>query len=344
MNRRKSHNIRNQESISWHDSWNEKDMLFNDSDAALFESVGGYIKGMNDLEEVKNDPDLASANTVVKQMIADYRKKTDRRSDNERFISDILNEADRDKKIVDEIKNIKLEINEKQINELTAEWVKEWHERRQKSAGHEEKNSEIKNFITDSLNNEVMPEEQETVTQTLTIASEKPHKKRIFRYSALSAAAALAFFMLIRTLLPSADPDKLFNSYYEPFKIISPVTRDASVVKDNLSIAIEDYNRGDYQTAVAGFTAAMNKDTRKIAPGFYLGLTQMALGNYGLAENLLKEISDRNEEYSKEARWYLALSYLKTGNTDKAKEYFGLLARNDGFYSERAGKLLRRLK
>jgi len=53
MNRRKSHNIKNQESISWHDSWNEKDMLFNDSDAALFESVGGYIKGMNDLEEVR---------------------------------------------------------------------------------------------------------------------------------------------------------------------------------------------------------------------------------------------------------------------------------------------------
>ncbi len=344
MNRRKSSNIRNKESKSRHDSWNENDMLFSDSDAALFESVGGYLKGMNDLEEVKNDPDLASANTVVKQMIADYRKKTDRRPDNEKFISDILNEADRDKEIIDEIKNIKLEINEKQINELTAEWVKEWHERRQRGVGHEEKTSEIKNFINDSLNYEVIPEEQENVTPILPIASKKPQKKHILRYSALSAAAALAFFMLIRTLLPASDADKLYNSYYEPFKIISSVTRDASVGKDNLSIAIEEYNQGEYEKAAAGFMIARSKDPQNVATGFYLGLTQMALGNYGLAENILKDISDSNAEYSKEAGWYLALSYLKTGNTEKAKEYFKLFSGTGGFYSERAEKLLRRLR
>jgi tetratricopeptide (TPR) repeat protein len=344
MSRQESDNNRKKKSNTWRNAWNEEDMLFSDSDAALFKSAGGYIKGMNDLEEVRNDPALASTDKVVKQMIADYRKKTDKQLDNEKFITDILKEADRDKKIVDEIKNIKLEINEKQINELTADWVKEWHERRQQGAASEEKTKEIKSFITSSLNDEVPVEEKETVPQILTVTKKGPRKRFIFRYSAISAAAALAFFMLIRTLLPSSDPGKLYNSYYEPFKIMSPVTRDASGERDNRSSAIEGYNRGEYEMAMIGFTAALRKDTSDISSRFYLGLTQMALGNYGLAENILEDVSDKNEAYSKESKWYLALSYLKTGNIEKAKEYFSLLTGSEGFYSERAEKVLRRLR
>jgi len=345
MNRQKPHINSKKGNSSWHDAWkdDDHDMLKNSGDAALFESFGEYIKGMNDLEEVMKDPSLSETDKVVKKMLSNYTENTSKHSDDEKFIRQVFNEADQDIKIAEEVRKIKLEINEKQISELTAEWVKEWHEKRQKGTEKDEKTKEIKDFITSSLEADNEDNKPDAVQVAATEIS-KPSRTSIIRYISLSAAAVIAVFLVIRTLFPSSDPDKLYSSLYEPFKIMSPVTRGASSENNTYSGAVERYKLGQYDIAAMGFADAIRSDTSLFAPRFYLGVTQMALGNLNQAVNILNNISERGGEYSKEAKWYLGLAYIKTGKPEKAKDCFEYLAKSPGFYSERAEKVLRRLK
>jgi hypothetical protein len=85
-------------------------------------------------------------------------------------------------------------------------------------------------------------------------------------------------------------------------------------------------------------------DTSLVPPRFFLGMTHLALGNYNQAASLLEGVAGRQGEYSKEARWYLGLIYLKEGDKVKASINFEFLAQSSDYYSERSGKILRRLR
>lgn len=321
-------------------NWFEDDILLNHEDSVLFGNLSEYMKGRQDIEDVKNDPALSGTEKDVREMISDYNKNISANKDNENFIRGIFAESAPEEEIHNEISKIKQEVRESHLNEITVEWVKEWHEKRQRG-GRNPETEEIKDFITSSLKSE----ESEPV-KTLKTDNRKGFSRTLLvRYVSLSAAAVIGVFIIVRTLLPSSDPDKLYKSYYEPFKAVSAITRSAaSDGTDEYSAALEGYKLGDYQTASAGFSSVILKDTSNIAPRFFMGVAQMSLGNYDQAVNLLSSIPGRPGEYHKEAVWYLGLAYLKTGEKDKAAGCFSLLAQSPGFYSERAGKILRRLE
>jgi hypothetical protein len=315
-------------------------LLLNHEDSALFETFGEYMKGRLDLAEVRNDPSLPAMDIAAKEMISDYRVNSAKHSEDEKFIRDILVGVTPASKIKDEISNIKLETGNSDINEITTEWVKEWHEKKQKNGGRDPETEEIRDYITRSLESEIN-EPEISLTQKEIKGSKR---SLLVRYVSLSAAAVIGVFIFLRTVLPSADPEKLYNSYYKPFNVISTVTRSAtSNEPDRYSSSIERYKLGDYQNAAIGFSDVILKDTSVIAPRFFMGVTQLAMGNYNQAVNLLSAISGRSSEYHKEAEWYLGLAYLKTGDKEKAARCFELLSQSPGFYSELAGKILRRL-
>jgi tetratricopeptide (TPR) repeat protein len=321
--------------------WFKDDLQLNHDDSALFGKISEYMKGRLDLEDVRNDPALPKTEEAVKEMISDYNKNISGNKDNEKFIRDIFSEEVPEEKIFDEISHIKQEIGNSKLNEISADWVKKWHEKRQKNGGRDPHTEEIKDFITSSLKSDV----SEPV-KSLYDGIKKGLSRPLFVwYVSLSAAALIGAIFLVRSLLPSYNPEKLFNSYYEPMDVVSPVTRSGnSNETGSYASAIGSYKIGDYQSAATGFSEAVLKDPSLISPRFFLGLTQLALENYDQAINLLTGISGRSGEYRKEAGWYLGLAYLKTGEKEKAAECFELLAQSPGFYRERSEKILRRLK
>jgi tetratricopeptide (TPR) repeat protein len=150
---------------------------------------------------------------------------------------------------------------------------------------------------------------------------------------------------LIRSLLPSSDTGKLYNTYYKPFDAVSPVTRSInSNTTDNYAAAIESYRTGNYQQAAIMFAELLQKDQFVVSSQFFLGLSQLAINNNDQAINLLTATANNSGEYGKEARWYLGLAYLKTENRLKAAECFEYLAGTGGFYKERSEKILLRLR
>lgn len=319
----------------------ESDLIANSADNALFETISDYMKGWADLEDVKNDPALTGTKETVKNMISDYNKNISDNRDNIKFIRETFAVGDDSKKLNDEIKFIKQEIDDTNLNKITVEWVKEWHERKQKIGVRDQKTEEISNFIKSSINTPVCEPEKIVADESI-----KTSRSSLFaRYTTLAAAALIGGFILIRTLLPSNDPEKLFSSYYKPFEAVSPVTRSINTGEPDLySSAIADYKAGDYQKAAAGFGSALQKGSNGTSSEFFMGLSQLALENYVQAINLLSIVSNSTGEYSKEAKWYLGLAYLKTDNKQKAAECFELLSGSDGFYRERSEKILRRLR
>ena len=338
MNKRNRHIIRGHNGTR---EGFESDLMADRNDDALFETISDYMKGRMDIEDVKNDPSLLNAQESVKEMITDYNKNKPEHSENEKFISEIFSKKGSDRDLKNEIKDIKQEIENNKLNDITAEWVREWHEKKQKSVLHDAKSEEIKDFITSAISSA----ENEPV-EIMNDDIHKSSRRNLFvRFATLSAAAILGAFILLRALLPSSDPEKLFNSYYQPFAAMSTVTRSINNDETNIySSAIESYKSGEYQKAAVGFSSVQEKDPSNISSKFFLGLSQLALKNYDGAINLLSAAANNPGEYGKEARWYLGLAYLKTSNKEKAAECFQLLAGSDGFYSERSEKILRRLR
>ena len=309
----------------------EDDLISDIENSALFESIGNCMKGQSDLDDVHNDIAFQNTQEVVKEMISDYNKNKSRNRENEKFIRDIFSDEFSEDMLSDEIKSIKKEINNNNLNEITADWVKEWHEKKQKIGNSYPKSEEIRNFITDAISS---PKKEPVKTRSLLI-----------RYASLTAAAMLGAFILLRTLLPSSSPDKLFSTYYKPFEALSSVTRSINKTEsDKYSTGIESYKSGDFQKSAAEFAGILEKFPSSVSARFFLGLSQLSIENYGQAENLFSGVLNEQGEYAKEARWYLGLTYLKTNNKLKAEECFGILASSDGYYRERSEKILRRLK
>lgn len=318
-----------------------KDPVADKKDAALFAAVGKLMRGRLDIENVKNDPDLSTVRENVSEMMSDYNEKMPGNEANEKFIRNILSGEESEKELKDEIKSIIHEISENKLDGITSEWVKEWHEQKQKTGGRDKKTEELREFITGAMNSSES-EHMDSINEDRL----KRQKRNLFvRYASLAAAALVGVFILIRTLLPSSDTEKLFNSYYRPFDAISPVTRSLNNNESaNYSLAIESYKAGNYQIAAAGFANVLQKDSSLIPPRFFMGLSQLALRNYQKAVALLEGVANESGEFGKESRWYLGLSYLKTGNKQKAAGCFENLARSEGFYRERSEKILRRLR
>jgi len=228
------------------------------------------------------------------------------------------------------------------VDDITAEWVKEWHERKRKEPEFAGKEKEVRDFVTGSLKKE---DEPETIPQTVIEGRPSRGIIRFLGLATVSAAAVFALVLLVKTLIPSDDPEKLFSKYYEPYYAASVVTRSSAQDGDDaMRSALESYSNRNYQMAAVQFSEALLTAPSADMPRFYLGVTFMELNDFDRAGMLLQSLTDRPGEFIKEAYWYLGLISVKAGNKEKAYECFEYLVRDEGFYSERAKKILRILK
>jgi TolA-binding protein len=307
----------------------------------VYKQVNEYMRGKFDLEEVTSDPALKETDQLVSEAISDYTLNPGKFIDIRKFVNDALVERKPEMNLKEEITQINQEIEDQNINEIAKGIVTEFSEKNNSNKIKNAKTDEIRNYIKQSLDSEKDNSELEIV-----------HNKRsdlqkytVIRIISLSAAVLIAGFVLIKTLIPSDNPEKLFASYYKPFNIESPVTREYnSDFSDQYAEAINMYKQGKYDLAAPLFNALVQKDTSNITASFYLGITQLELRNYEQAITQLSKSISKPQEFTKEAQWYLGLSYLKTGEKTKAIPYFEILSESEGFYQDQAKKLLRRLK
>ncbi len=314
------------------------DRVLSGEDAVLNRRIDEFFRAEMDIMDVRSDPGYPKADESARLIVAEYQKNT-HNTDNQEFIRESLDGSRyEDAAINDEVSEMREEIKNAGLDEISSEWVRQWHKKKQANGNG---TKEIKGFITSSF------EEAEDRSQRQPDHSRKTVLTRalVIRYISAAAAILAGVIIAVNALIPSDDTGKLFEKYYESISAVSPVTRSINGNETGMwSSAVSSYNNGDYRTALAGFSGLMSMDTSLVTPRFFLGMTHLALGNYNQALNLLESVADKQGEYSKEARWYLGLVYLKEGDKDKASDCFKYLAKSSDYYSERAEKILRRLK
>ncbi|WP_422358531.1 tetratricopeptide repeat protein [Reichenbachiella sp.] len=162
----------------------------------------------------------------------------------------------------------------------------------------------------------------------------------------LSLIAAGISLVLCSLFALNNDSDNisqtLFMEYYEEYPA-HPIFRDLNQ-KDNLSKAIQAYERGYYQNALPYLLEQFSKESdHNLA--IYIGNSFLAQDDINQAIKFFKLAEQSSEEDIRaHAKWYLALSYLKSAKINDSKEVLTDIIDQKQLYFKEAQELLNKMK
>ncbi|MEM9341021.1 MAG: tetratricopeptide repeat protein [Bacteroidota bacterium] len=175
----------------------------------------------------------------------------------------------------------------------------------------------------------------------------KKTANRIMKYAvAASVAMIIAATSLFVATNKETKEQKLFASYYVPFYQDGVFRNDHAMEVDSLlSQATHLYGKGDYEQAARLFDGfiASGKDDELAA--IYLGNCYLQLGDVDKARAVLKEArKTTNNRMAQYAKWYLALTELRSENSPEAVAILEEIRSGGGIYEREADSLLRELR
>jgi tetratricopeptide (TPR) repeat protein len=158
---------------------------------------------------------------------------------------------------------------------------------------------------------------------------EKPKRN----YWWVGAAAAIILLSII------FFPKREFSdqAYFRPLpNLIQPSVRD---VKYPVSTAFSAYEAGNFEEAL--------KEFEKLEPTpevlLYKGVCYLVLEKNEEAVTVLKQVNAEDADIAAYAKWYLALSFQRTHQTEEAKSLFKELIQYENPVQEMAKKVLEEL-
>jgi len=170
------------------------------------------------------------------------------------------------------------------------------------------------------------------------------HGKAYIRYAAVIAALVLigSITMLTRKNMSN---DEILNHYYKAYE---PPTsqRSAQAAPDaDFTLALELYNTHDYGKAAILFNKVLENKPNDMQVVLLQGVANFEEKNYPEAKQSFdKVIDNRDNLFVDQAQWYLALCYLQTNETEKAKKLFKMIGNENGIYRNDAIKIFKGLK
>ncbi len=203
-------------------------------------------------------------------------------------------------------------------------------------------NDEIDNFREKlkSIHKDLYPEPENEISDT----------KKLFN-TALKywKIAAIIFIVLIplTVIMYIMINDSRSNSeiFYKNYKRYPAFCKNRSTIEYvNDSIfheCMNFYQGGDFTGAVGCLKDIVENDEKNICASFFLGISYIEITNYNRAINSFEYVvKSKDTLYSQQAEWYLALCFIKIGKTNDARSVLQKIINNDGFYLDKAVKLL----
>lgn len=172
--------------------------------------------------------------------------------------------------------------------------------------------------------------------------------ERMKQYKGAIAAAVTLLFaatFALTTLDSGTDPGKLYAKYQEPFDNYPGKKRSVSAEEVKLSEkAFQFYDQGDYRQAIEIFEQLENQvgvdEDPSVSRWLYMGNSYMEMGNMDNAISMFRRVIDRNSGLVVQAKWYLALCYLKQENLEVARKLFRELAEQGKYKSDESARIL----
>ncbi len=173
--------------------------------------------------------------------------------------------------------------------------------------------------------------------------SSSPMSKQKFLQIGFAMAAVIALIIVSVFVLNKnkIDAEQILAVYYEPYpNVESPVTRGKQDRQPGYAL----YEEGQYKGALKLFGAHLNEFPDDPAALFYSGICYFELGNTRKSIEYLQSVNKlKNNRYSRPAKWYEALAYVKLKNTKHSKELFMELSKGNDIYSRQSKEILEKM-
>lgn len=167
--------------------------------------------------------------------------------------------------------------------------------------------------------------------------------KRIL-YPVLAAAVILAGVLIVRTISVTNLNERLFNEYYQPLDEVNFTDRgENEELYLSFRNAINFYHNGDYTSSTSILSELSKQNPNFTESHFYLALSKIGEKQHATAANYLENYLLEFNKYQPEAKWYLAMCYIKLNRITEANELMIELAGLGGAYGRNAEEILRKL-
>jgi tetratricopeptide (TPR) repeat protein len=162
-------------------------------------------------------------------------------------------------------------------------------------------------------------------------------------------AAVFAGLILIGSITlfsgKNLNGEKIMKRYYKAYEPPTSQRSAQSGTDADFTLALEFYNTHDYEKAAILFSKVLDNKPNDMQTVLLKGVSNFEEKKYPEAKQSFgKVIDDKNNLYIDQAQWYLALCYINTNETDKAKQLLKLIGKEDGIYKNDAKKIIRGLK
>lgn len=159
----------------------------------------------------------------------------------------------------------------------------------------------------------------------------------------LATAAALLVAAISYVLFTGDSNASLYAENFEPYPNVFEPTQRGDSPADKRATAFAMYEQKNYEKAAALFSELL---TEKKEPEILLllGNSNMILNRDDEAKNNFLTLIRDFDALDEQAKWFLSLVYLKSGEREKAKLIWGELGDPKITYSEKAKQLLKEVK
>jgi tetratricopeptide (TPR) repeat protein len=172
----------------------------------------------------------------------------------------------------------------------------------------------------------------------------KAAKPVYIRYAAVITALVIIGSAILFTGR-SKSTDEVISTFYKSYEPLADQRSGESVVNADFTLALEFYNTNDYENAALFFSKVLESNPKDMQSVLLKGVSNFEDQKYPEAKiSFSTVIDDNNNLFIETARWYLALCYVKTNDTDKAISQLQGIVNDNGIYSKDARKIIRKLK
>ena len=137
---------------------------------------------------------------------------------------------------------------------------------------------------------------------------------------------------------------RLFKKYYHPAELPVTYRSGEESATGVISEGLAYFREGAYPEALEIFSKLISENDEDASLWLMLGESQLMSGLYPEAQkSFQKVVSLDSGQYRDEAQWALGFSYLVDHRKNDAERVFKAIQVSGGFYSERAGVIVKKL-
>lgn len=180
------------------------------------------------------------------------------------------------------------------------------------------------------------------------IHEELVRKRQFPRWVWYTAALVLVCLAIALSLILTRErlsgTDKLFATYYKAYDSPGDVRSVGDTKNSPLAFGLELYGENDYEGALTQLEQVIRVEPDNNEAQFYAGVSSLQLDRFQQAIPFFKVVIDHQDIlFLDQARWYLALTYVKTGDMAQARQLLSDLELSSRFYGNKAGMILKKI-